>query len=158
EGTWPRRLTMWASTFLLTCAGWVLFRANTMADAWYILTHFAIGWDFDRISTEQFLLRQMPVAIAEIALLEAVQLPPLVSQTVPWGTHAPLPAHAHERGAPEAASSTNSCGYTRPFGFLHASDVNHAVASIVIVGALPGLRPIVQRRLDFKSNALGWGR
>lgn len=74
EGTWPRRLTMWASTFLLTCAGWVLFRANTMADAWYILTHFAIGWDFERISTEQFLLRQMPVAIAGISLLEAVQL------------------------------------------------------------------------------------
>jgi alginate O-acetyltransferase complex protein AlgI len=74
EGTWPRRLVMGASTFLLTCAGWVFFRANTLADAWHILTHFAIGWDFQHIATEQFLLRQMPVAIAGIALLEAVQL------------------------------------------------------------------------------------
>jgi D-alanyl-lipoteichoic acid acyltransferase DltB (MBOAT superfamily) len=74
EGTWARRLVMWASTFLLTCIGWIFFRANTMADAWYILTHFAIGWDFERISTEQFLLRQMPIAIAGIALLEIVQL------------------------------------------------------------------------------------
>jgi alginate O-acetyltransferase complex protein AlgI len=74
EGTWPRRLVMWASTFLLTCAGWVFFRANTLADAWHILTHFAIGWDFQHIATEQFLLRQMPVAIAGIALLEVVQL------------------------------------------------------------------------------------
>jgi alginate O-acetyltransferase complex protein AlgI len=74
EGTWPRRLVMGASTFLLTCAGWVFFRANTLADAWHILTHFAIGWDFQHIATEQFLLRQMPVAIAGIALLEVVQL------------------------------------------------------------------------------------
>ncbi len=74
ERTWPRRSIMWASTFLLTCVGWELFRANTMADAWYILTHFATGWDFEHISTEQFLLRQMAVAVAGIALLEAVQL------------------------------------------------------------------------------------
>jgi len=46
--------------------------------------------------------------------------------------------HAHERGGPEAASSTNSCGYTRSFAFMHASDVNHAIASIVILGASPG--------------------
>src|ERR1700758_1058088 len=71
------------------------------------------------------------------------------------GPHAPLPAHAHERGGPEAASSTNSCGYTRSFAFMHASDVNHAVASIVI--RLARVRAIVQCRLDFKSNALGVG-
>jgi D-alanyl-lipoteichoic acid acyltransferase DltB (MBOAT superfamily) len=74
EGTWPRRLTMVASTFLLTCLGWVLFRAKTVADAWYIWTHFATGWDFGHISTEQFFMRQMPVAVAGIALLEAVEL------------------------------------------------------------------------------------
>jgi len=74
EGTWPRRLTMVASTFLLTCVAWVLFRAKTMGDAWYIWTHFATGWDFGRIATDQFMLRQMPVAVVGIALLEAVQL------------------------------------------------------------------------------------
>ena len=35
-----------------------------MADAWYILTHFASGWDVTHSATEQFPLRQMPVAIA----------------------------------------------------------------------------------------------
>ena len=31
-------------------------------DAWYILTHFWRGWDFTQVRTEQFPLRQMPVA------------------------------------------------------------------------------------------------
>lgn len=62
------------STFLLTCVGWVVFRARNLPDVWYILTHFWRNWDFHSISTEQFLLRQMPVAIAGIMLLEMVQL------------------------------------------------------------------------------------
>src|SRR5262249_10266676 len=74
EATLNRRLLMWASTFLLTCVGWLLFRAKTVADAEYILTHFATNWDFGRIGTDQFLMRQMPVAIAGIVLLEVVQL------------------------------------------------------------------------------------
>ncbi len=74
EATWTRRSIMLSGTFLLTCVGWVLFRAKTMTDAWYILTHFATGWDFGHIATEQFLLRQMPVAVVGIASLEAVQL------------------------------------------------------------------------------------
>ena len=73
EATWTRRSIMWSGTFLLTCVGWVLFRAKTMTDAWYILTHFATGWDCGHIATEQFLLRQMPVAVVGIALLEAVR-------------------------------------------------------------------------------------
>jgi hypothetical protein len=51
---------------------------------------------------------------------------------VPWANlprHAcPSPAHAHER-------FVHKFGRTRFFAFLHASDLNHAVASIVIVGA-----------------------
>lgn len=62
-----------AGTFALTCVAWVLFRANNMADAWYILTHILVDWDFAHISTEQFLLRQMPVAIAAIVVLEIAQ-------------------------------------------------------------------------------------
>jgi len=74
EATLVRRAIMLASTFVLTCAAWVLFRAQNLEDAWYILTHFASGWDFGRIGTEQFLLRQMPVAVAGIVILEVVQL------------------------------------------------------------------------------------
>jgi alginate O-acetyltransferase complex protein AlgI len=60
-------------TFLLTCFAWVVFRARTVPDAWHILTHFGTGWNFGEIRTEQFLMRQMPVAIASIAFLELVQ-------------------------------------------------------------------------------------
>ena len=74
EGTVVRRAIMLASTFVLTCAGWVLFRAKNLEDAWYVMTHFARGWDFGTIGTEQFLLRQMPVAVASIVILEVGQL------------------------------------------------------------------------------------
>jgi D-alanyl-lipoteichoic acid acyltransferase DltB (MBOAT superfamily) len=62
------------STFLLTCVAWVVFRARTLPDAGYVLTHFWRGWDFHSVGTEQFLLRQMPVAVAGIVFLELVQL------------------------------------------------------------------------------------
>jgi alginate O-acetyltransferase complex protein AlgI len=61
------------TTFMLICVGWILFRARSLADAWYIITHLASDWDFTRIGTEQFLLRQMPVAIGAIVLLEIAQ-------------------------------------------------------------------------------------
>jgi alginate O-acetyltransferase complex protein AlgI len=73
EVTWLRRTIGIACTFVLTCVGWVFFRANNLHDAWYILTHFWIGWDFGAIRTEQFLLRQMPVAILAVVFLELVQ-------------------------------------------------------------------------------------
>jgi D-alanyl-lipoteichoic acid acyltransferase DltB (MBOAT superfamily) len=72
--TVPRRFIMWLATFGLTCFAWVFFRANSLGDAWYVLTHFASNWDLRRIGTEQFLLRQMPVALAAIAVLEIGQL------------------------------------------------------------------------------------
>ncbi len=62
------------TTFFCVCVAWVVFRAQTIDAAWYILTHFWQGWDFSAVRTEQFLLRQMPVAIASIILLEAIQL------------------------------------------------------------------------------------
>ena len=74
ETSLVRYFIMWSNTFALTCIGWVFFRASTLSDAWYILTHFWQGWDFEQIATEQFLLRQMPIALAGIAILEAVQL------------------------------------------------------------------------------------
>ncbi|HET6408181.1 MAG TPA: MBOAT family O-acyltransferase, partial [Chthoniobacteraceae bacterium] len=61
------------STFTLVCFAWVIFRAKDMADASYILTHFWRNWDFGQISTPQFLLRQLPVAVLSIVFLEVVQ-------------------------------------------------------------------------------------
>jgi len=63
-----------ATTFALSCAAWVVFRAQNVPDAWYVLTHFWRGWDFASIRTEQFLMRQMPVAVLSVAFVEAVQL------------------------------------------------------------------------------------
>jgi alginate O-acetyltransferase complex protein AlgI len=60
--------------FLLTCAAWVVFRARSAGDAAYILSHFWRAWDSGSIATEQFLLRQMPVAVLSIVALEAVEL------------------------------------------------------------------------------------
>lgn len=57
-------------TFALVCVAWVLFRARSIGDAWYVFTHLASNWDFHRIGTKQFLLRQLPVAVAAIAVLE----------------------------------------------------------------------------------------
>ena len=62
------------STFGLTCVGWVVFRAGSMHDVGFIFANFWRNWDFKAIGTEQFLLRQMPVAIAGILLLEGSQL------------------------------------------------------------------------------------
>lgn len=68
-----RQGLMMVSTFVLICIAWVFFRARDLHDAWYILTHFTSGWDFSEIKTEQFLLRQMPIAVGSILLLEIGQ-------------------------------------------------------------------------------------
>jgi alginate O-acetyltransferase complex protein AlgI len=60
-------------TLALTCAAWVLFRAQSVGDAIYIFTHFWRGWDFGAIRTEQFLMRQMPVALLSVVALEVVE-------------------------------------------------------------------------------------
>jgi alginate O-acetyltransferase complex protein AlgI len=69
-----RKAIMLVSTFLLTCLAWIVFRANSVGDAVYILTHLAHGWDFRHITTAQFMLRHMPVAVASILALECGQL------------------------------------------------------------------------------------
>ncbi len=74
EETLPRRCIMLATTFGLTCIGWIVFRAKSVSDAWYVLTHLASGWNVHQIGTEQFLMRQMPIAIAALIVLEIGQL------------------------------------------------------------------------------------
>jgi D-alanyl-lipoteichoic acid acyltransferase DltB (MBOAT superfamily) len=69
-----------ALTFLLTLAAWIVFRAQNLADAHYILTHLFLDWDFSAIKTAQFQLKHFPAAVAAILLLEAIQfLEPRVS-------------------------------------------------------------------------------
>jgi D-alanyl-lipoteichoic acid acyltransferase DltB (MBOAT superfamily) len=74
EHTVVRRAIMLVSTFFLTCAAWIVFRARNMGDAAYIVTHLTKGWDFGQIATEQFWLRQFPVAVASMVALEVGQL------------------------------------------------------------------------------------
>jgi D-alanyl-lipoteichoic acid acyltransferase DltB (MBOAT superfamily) len=70
DGTHSRRVVRVSTTFGLTLVAWVLFRARTLTDAGYVFTHFWRDWNFSEIATEQFLLRQMPVALGVIVLLE----------------------------------------------------------------------------------------
>jgi alginate O-acetyltransferase complex protein AlgI len=60
-------------TFTLTCVAWVFFRAASIDDAFYIFGHMSEGWDLSQIRTEQFLMRQMPIALIAIAFLEIAQ-------------------------------------------------------------------------------------
>jgi alginate O-acetyltransferase complex protein AlgI len=51
----------------------VFFRATSLSDALYVLTHMFTAWDFSQIRTEQFLMRQMPIALVGIVFLEIAQ-------------------------------------------------------------------------------------
>src|SRR5579872_1916515 len=72
--TVSRRTIMLLSTFVLTCAAWIVFRARNMGDVAYIAGHLGRGWNFHQLSTDHFLLRQFPVAVASLVVLEAGQL------------------------------------------------------------------------------------
>lgn len=88
--TTGRHAIQWLTTLALTCVAWIFFRARDLGDASYILTHFAVGWDWRHIGTEQFLLRQLPVAVLGIAVVEIVQLlharAPLPARLLRWST------------------------------------------------------------------------
>jgi alginate O-acetyltransferase complex protein AlgI len=98
ENSVLRQAVMLTSTFTLTCLAWVLFRAKNVSDAWYVWTHLATNWELGRIGTEQFLLRQLPLALAGIIVLEfghtlqrTVSVPDLLRRLpiVPrWGLYA----------------------------------------------------------------------
>ncbi len=62
-----------AVTFSLTCAAWVVFRAQSLGDAWHILTHWHAGWDWTNVKTQHFQLKHFAPALAAIAALEAAQ-------------------------------------------------------------------------------------
>lgn len=78
-----------AITFLLTLAAWTFFRASTIQDALYILSHFYQDWDFSKVSTSNFLLRQLPFAIGGILAIELIHV---VQYRHGWGQFVkPLP-------------------------------------------------------------------
>jgi D-alanyl-lipoteichoic acid acyltransferase DltB (MBOAT superfamily) len=74
EQTIVRKAIMMTSTFLLTCLAWIVFRAKNLGDVAYIVTHLSRGWNIHEIKTTQFMLRQLPVAVAAIIALEIGQL------------------------------------------------------------------------------------
>ena len=74
EQTLIRKSIMWASTFSLTCIAWIVFRAKNLTDAWYVFSHLLQNWDIHQVKTTQFFLRQLPVALAAIVVLEIGQL------------------------------------------------------------------------------------
>ena len=88
------------TTFTLTCLAWIPFRAESLADAWHIVTHLHTGWDVlleparlpAMLSTEQFLLRQLPVALAALVVLELAQAPRQRQALRALRARAPLPA------------------------------------------------------------------
>jgi len=61
-------------TFLLTLVAWVVFRAKSVGDALYVLTHFYSNWNLASIKTPQFQLKHFPAALGAIVLLEVLQL------------------------------------------------------------------------------------
>jgi alginate O-acetyltransferase complex protein AlgI len=73
EDTVPRKGIMLISTFTLTCMAWIVFRAKSVFDATYVFTHLASNWNFQKLATEQFHMRQFPVAVGSIIVLELAQ-------------------------------------------------------------------------------------
>jgi D-alanyl-lipoteichoic acid acyltransferase DltB (MBOAT superfamily) len=96
ERSFIRKAIMLLSTFILTCFAWIIFRAHSMGDAVYVATHLFSGWDFGNIKTPQFLLRQMPVALASILVLEVGQL--LARRKTPFSLLGKMPVSARWAG------------------------------------------------------------
>jgi alginate O-acetyltransferase complex protein AlgI len=88
------------TTFALTCLAWIPFRAHSLGDAWHIVTHLHTGWGAlldisalpELLSSRQFLLRQLPVALAALVALELMQWPRLRQALRQARARAPLPA------------------------------------------------------------------
>jgi alginate O-acetyltransferase complex protein AlgI len=73
EQSFVRKTCMWSCTFLLTCVAWVIFRARSLDDAWYILRHWTKGWQFDIITTPNFTTKYFVPAIASLIVLVLVE-------------------------------------------------------------------------------------
>ncbi|MEW6282066.1 MAG: MBOAT family O-acyltransferase [Candidatus Eremiobacterota bacterium] len=65
--TWLPRLLRRAYVLALVLAAWVFFRADTVQDAWFVLTHLGTGWAGWTVWMEQ-----MAVRVTEIVPFEGV--------------------------------------------------------------------------------------
>ena len=61
-----------ASTFVLTCAAFTVFRARNLLDAFYVLSHCFRNWNWHDIATENFLSRYFLWAGSGILAFELV--------------------------------------------------------------------------------------
>lgn len=98
ESNLLRNAVLILGTFFVTCIAWVLFRAQTLADAWYIYTHWTQDWNWDAIATANFSVRQFGPAIAAVVALEALQVLnrriPIGEKVMRWPTLLRWPAYA----------------------------------------------------------------
>ncbi len=72
EGMLRRPLSV-ACTFVLTCVAWVLFRAESLGDAWYIYSHVATDWEWRALATASFGTGQFVPAVGAIVALELLE-------------------------------------------------------------------------------------
>jgi hypothetical protein len=69
-----------ATTFALTCVAWIFFRAHSVADAWWVLTHLFRGPVLPRslggeaVALGQLEFGDFSIAVAGIVVMEIVHL------------------------------------------------------------------------------------
>ena len=135
---------MWASTFLLTCLAWIVFRSRSLSDAGYVVTHLTSGWNFQVIGTPHFLMRQMPIAVAGIVTLEIGQA---------WRRKVVLPAcwasGQRRCGGPLMRRLCSRCCYWESTVERNSSTSNSRIEclmSTVSASVRDARRPVYQRQ------------
>ena len=71
------RVVQRIATFHLVCLAWVFFRAATLSDAWYIVSHLPRGWH-DVIAAAAIPTRPDPLSLAPSASLAIASLAVIV--------------------------------------------------------------------------------
>jgi D-alanyl-lipoteichoic acid acyltransferase DltB (MBOAT superfamily) len=84
-----KKLIQVAITFGLTCFGWIFFRANSLTDAWFIVTHLFSGWQL--LTTQSaaqlvFIVGKPSLFILCILLLIVLESVHLLERRVDWRT------------------------------------------------------------------------
>ena len=82
-----RKLVQVVITFALVCFGWIFFRADSLPDAWYIVTHLLSGWQL--LATESaskliFVAGRPSLFILCILLVFVLESVQLVERRVDW--------------------------------------------------------------------------
>lgn len=72
--SWLSKTLNIAATFILVTVAWVFFRVETFDKAWYVLTHFTQGWDWQGVAALGITEAELYNCIAAILILEGVHL------------------------------------------------------------------------------------